>query len=60
MAFLEHYLGIEPLYFYQIIGHILTAFANSICPLLVRPTIWIASLAIGDGSIPWSGIFARG
>jgi hypothetical protein len=27
MAFLGHYLGIDPLYFYQIIGHALAAFA---------------------------------
>ena len=27
MAFLGHYLGIDPLYFYQIIGHTLAAFA---------------------------------
>ena len=27
MAFLGHYLGIDPLYLYQIIGHTLTAFA---------------------------------
>src|SRR6266496_4014492 len=28
MAFLGHYLGIDPLYFYQIIGHALAAFAT--------------------------------
>src|SRR5438445_12627522 len=28
MAFLGHYLRIDPLYFYQIIGHALTAFAT--------------------------------
>jgi hypothetical protein len=27
MAFLGHYLGIDPLYFYQVIGHVLAAFA---------------------------------
>src|SRR6266513_4036054 len=27
MAFLAHYLGIDPLYFYQVIGHALAAFA---------------------------------
>ena len=27
MAFLGHYVGIDPLYFYQVIGHVLAAFA---------------------------------
>jgi hypothetical protein len=27
MAFLGHYLGIDPLYFYQVIGHVLAAFS---------------------------------
>jgi hypothetical protein len=27
MAFLGHYLGIDPLYFYQVVGHVFVAFS---------------------------------
>src|SRR5437763_4011444 len=55
MAFLGHYLGIDPLYFYQVVGHVFVALALPFvfywCARRFRLNRWAASLgaALGVG-----------
>ena len=57
MGFLGYYLRIDPLYFYQVVGHAFTAFFASICFLLVRPNFWLEPLA-GSGGRPLRNRFS--
>src|SRR5436309_2232825 len=48
MAFLAHYLGVNPLYFYQVIGHVLVAFAVPFvfywCARIFGLSRWLAAV----------------
>jgi len=50
MAFLGHYLRINPLYFYQVIGHVLVAFAVPFvfywCARIFGLTRWLAAVGV--------------
>jgi hypothetical protein len=48
MAFLGHYLGIDPLYFYQVVGHVFVAFSLPLmlywCSRIFRLNRWPAAV----------------
>ena len=57
MPFLGHYLRIDPLYFYQVVGHALAAFFASICVPFVLPNFSFEPLA-GNGGHPFWNRFS--
>jgi hypothetical protein len=54
-ALLGHYFGIDPLYFYEVLGHVFVAF-RFICLVLVLPNIGIESLSRSGRNAACSGI----